>query len=127
MAVCARPASMDDSLGNALVVEMRDLLAQDEVFQQRRPTPIGTQRILVVGDGNALLRGQRRMELRGLLLQFPTLACGAIRIWFGRGAASGLGRASHERALRGICKMPMVISRSLAFASVNGPMPREAQ
>ena len=26
---------MNDSFGNALVVEMRDLLAQDEIFEQR--------------------------------------------------------------------------------------------
>jgi hypothetical protein len=35
-AVRARAARVHDALGNALVVEVRDLLAQDEVFQQRR-------------------------------------------------------------------------------------------
>ena len=28
---------MHDALGDALVIEVRDLLAQDEVFEQRRP------------------------------------------------------------------------------------------
>jgi hypothetical protein len=37
VAVRGRAARMHDALGNALVVEVRDLLAQDEVFEQRRP------------------------------------------------------------------------------------------
>ena len=41
---------MHDALGDALVVEVRDLLAQDEVFEQRRPAQAGLERILVVGD-----------------------------------------------------------------------------
>ena len=35
--MCRRAAGMHDALGNALVVEVGELLAQDEVFQQRRP------------------------------------------------------------------------------------------
>ena len=36
IAVRARAARMHDALGNALMVEVRDLLAEDEVFEQRR-------------------------------------------------------------------------------------------
>ena len=36
VAVRGRAARVDDALGNALVIEVRDLLAQDEVFEQRR-------------------------------------------------------------------------------------------
>jgi hypothetical protein len=46
---------MDDALGNPLVVEVGDLLAQDEVFEQRRPARMGAQRVLVVGDGQPWL------------------------------------------------------------------------
>jgi hypothetical protein len=49
---------MHDALGNAFVVEVGDLLAQDEVFQQRRPAQAGLQRILVVADGDTLVGGQ---------------------------------------------------------------------
>ena len=49
---------MDDALGNALVVEVGDLLAEDEVLEQRRPARAGAQRVLVVGDRRALVGGQ---------------------------------------------------------------------
>ena len=54
-----RAARVDDALGNALVVEVRDLLAQDEVFEQRRTAQPGLERVLVVGDRHALIGGQR--------------------------------------------------------------------
>ena len=50
---------MHDALGDALVVEVGDLLAQDEVFEQRRPAQPGLERVLVVGDRHALVGRQR--------------------------------------------------------------------
>ena len=44
----AGAARVNDALGDALVVEMRDLLAQDEVFKQRRPAHAALQGILVI-------------------------------------------------------------------------------
>ena len=35
---------MHDALGNTLMVKMRDLLAHDEVFEQRRPARTGSRR-----------------------------------------------------------------------------------
>ena len=49
---------MHDALGNALVIEVRDLLAQDEIFEQRGPAQAGLERVLVVGDRHALIGGQ---------------------------------------------------------------------
>ena len=49
---------MHDALRNALVVEVRDLLAQDEVFEQRRTAQARLERVLVVGDAHALVGGQ---------------------------------------------------------------------
>ncbi len=40
IAVRAGTAGMDDALGNALMVEMGDLLAQDEVLEQGRPARV---------------------------------------------------------------------------------------
>ena len=50
---------MDDPLRDALVVEVGDLLAEDEILEQRRPAQAGLQRVLVVGDGDAHVRGHR--------------------------------------------------------------------
>ena len=50
---------VDDALRNALVVEVGDLLAQDEVLEQGRATQAGLERVLVVGDRDAHVRGQR--------------------------------------------------------------------
>src|SRR3982750_3571292 len=56
--VRSRPARVDDALGDALVVEVRDLLAQDEVLEQRGTAQPRLERALVVADGNALVRGE---------------------------------------------------------------------
>ena len=58
VAMSAEAAGMDDPLGDALVVEVEDLLAEVEVFQQRRAAGADPERVLVVRDRDALLRGQ---------------------------------------------------------------------
>ena len=50
-----RAAGVDDALGDALVVEVRDLLAEDEVLEQRRTAEARLQRVLVVRDWDALI------------------------------------------------------------------------
>ena len=57
-AVRAIAAGVHDALGNALVIEVEDLLAEVEIFEQRRTARALAQGVLVVGDGNALLRRQ---------------------------------------------------------------------
>lgn len=80
VAVRSATARMHDALGNALVIEVGDLLAQDEVFQQRRPAWGGAQRVLVVANRNALVGGQLRMRTAGLLMQFIADAAHIVRI-----------------------------------------------
>ena len=80
-------ACMHDALGYALVVEVRDLLAEDEVLQQRRSAGCGPQRVLVVGQGNALRRGHGRVVAASLLLQLPASASHRV----GRIAGGGRG------------------------------------
>jgi hypothetical protein len=58
VAVRARAACMHHALGDALVVEVRDLLAEDEVFEQRRAALAVLERILVVVDAHALIGRQ---------------------------------------------------------------------
>ena len=50
VAVRGRAARVHDALGDALVIEVRDLLAEDEVLEQRRAAQPGLERVLVVGD-----------------------------------------------------------------------------
>ena len=64
VAVGAVAAGVHDALGDALVVEVEDLLAEVEVLEQRRAALADPQRVLVVGDRNALLGGQPAGPLR---------------------------------------------------------------
>jgi hypothetical protein len=69
---------MHDALGDALVVEMENLLAENEVFEQRGSTRASFQRILIVANPDALVGRQARvgclLALRGLLMRLPTFA-----------------------------------------------------
>ena len=66
--MCAVAAGMDDALGNALVVEMEDLLAEMRVLHQCRAAGALSQRVLVVGNGRALLGGQDLIAVLGALM-----------------------------------------------------------
>jgi hypothetical protein len=68
-----RTAGMDDTLRNPFMVEMHDLFAKDKILQQNRTARADFQRILVVGDGNALIGGQER-AVPGRLMGFPAIA-----------------------------------------------------
>ncbi len=58
IAVRRRAAGVDDALGDPLVIEMRDLLAEDEVLEERRPAQAGLERALIVANRHALIGGQ---------------------------------------------------------------------
>src|SRR5215475_1540973 len=63
-----KTASVNDSLWDTLVVEVEELLAEVEVFECRGPACSDLQRLLLIGYGNALLRGQHRsLTARGLV------------------------------------------------------------
>ncbi len=70
---------MDDALGDAFVVEVEDLFAQDEIFQQGRSTRAGFQAILVIRYADALVGrqiafGYMRSIGRHVLMRFPAIA-----------------------------------------------------
>ena len=50
---------MDYALGYTLVIEMSDLFAQNKILEQRRPAISSFERILIIGDGHALVSGER--------------------------------------------------------------------
>ncbi len=61
MAVRAIAARMNDALGDALMVEVEDLLAEMEILEQRRAARALLEAVLVVGDRHAMLGSKRRM------------------------------------------------------------------
>src|SRR5690606_8676522 len=61
IAVRAIAACMNDALGDALMVEVEDLLAEMEILEQRRAARALLEAVLVVGDRHAMLGGERRM------------------------------------------------------------------
>ena len=61
----AGAAGVDDAFGDAFVIEVCDFFAKDEVFEERRPVGIGSKRVLIVGEGYTLIRGQVRMLSAG--------------------------------------------------------------
>ncbi len=58
-AVGAGALGMDDALGDALAVEMRELLDEMEILQQDRSARPGGQAVLIVGDRRTGTGGQR--------------------------------------------------------------------
>ena len=65
-------ARMHDALRNALVIEVGDLFAKHEILEQRRPPRMGPQRVLVVGNRDALVRRQHRVAATGVLVHFSS-------------------------------------------------------
>jgi hypothetical protein len=69
---------MNNALRDALVIEMGDFLAQDEVFKQGWASQTGLERVLIIRNADALisrerltcvvdtLRGERSVECRRL-------------------------------------------------------------
>ena len=65
---------MHDALGDALVIEMEDLLAEMEVFEQGRTTGTDAQRVLVVSYRDTLLGREGGFFIRRGLMQLSALA-----------------------------------------------------
>ena len=53
-----RAAGVHDALGNALVVEVRDLFAEVEIFEKGRSARARLERVLVIVDRQPLVRGE---------------------------------------------------------------------
>jgi hypothetical protein len=83
--VGAGAASMDDALGNAFVVKVRDFFTHDEVFQQRRPARAGLQGVLVIRDFHALIGAQ------GLASGVGAKLFQAVELGVGVAAVQGIG------------------------------------
>ena len=88
---------MHDALGNALVVEVGNLLAQDEIFQQRRPARMRAQRVLIVRHNGALVGRKVGMRAACDLVELVAVAAILARfvtarhLGFLAGLAGGFG------------------------------------
>jgi hypothetical protein len=82
IAVRGAAARVDDALGNSLVIEVRDLLAEVEILEKRGSALPGLQGVLVVVDARALVRREdlpravllKDTQVRGLRIQRPIRA-----------------------------------------------------
>ena len=94
VAMGGRTARMHDALGDALMVEMRELFTQNKIFHQGGTAQARLQRILVVAHGHALVGRQHAAAV---------VAAGAIegsvtRVLAQRGLASARLRRSYRFA-----------------------------
>jgi hypothetical protein len=62
---------MDDPLQNPLMIEVGNLLTQNEIFEQSGPAASGFQRILIIAERDALIRRQKSVSGRSLVV-FPS-------------------------------------------------------
>ena len=69
-----RAARVDDALGNTLVIEVGDFLAEDEVFEKRGAPAARAQRVLIVGKRRALVRRQGGSARGSALVKLSSLA-----------------------------------------------------
>ncbi len=83
VAVRGRAARVDDALGDALVVEVHHLLAEDEVLEQRRPAHADLGRALVVRDRRTLVRREHpaaRIDAHALERSVVAIRAGCGRV-----------------------------------------------
>ncbi|MNO48221.1 hypothetical protein D3C76_385530 [compost metagenome] len=111
------PTGMDDTLRNALMVEVGDLLAHDEVFEQRRPASAGLETVLVVGDLHALVGAQ------GLACGIAAEGFQALELGIGVGPIGGLGAGGlavlrRVRVLAGHGRLSSSVFRRTRFGLV---------
>lgn len=70
IAMRAEAARVHDALRNALMIEMEDFFAEMKILEQRRAARARLQRVLIVGNGNALLRRKRVLPFGNKLMRF---------------------------------------------------------
>src|SRR5687768_6780873 len=88
---------MNDPFRYALMVEMRDLLTQHEIFKQGRTARPALQRILVVAYNNSLIGGELAAGTFGGLMNFTARAGDVARRCFLRGGHGRLLLGTGER------------------------------
>ena len=80
IAVRAGAAGVDDSLRNALVVEVEDLFAKDEILQQRGPARAALEAVLVVANRHAVVGRHHVGSATCYLVGFATFADACVTL-----------------------------------------------
>jgi hypothetical protein len=95
-------ARVNNALWDTLVIEVENLLAEMKVFEQSWTTGAGTKSVLVVGDGNSLLRRERGDVVAADLMEFPAVTrLSRLTFWdFGAGSRVLLRRGGFAPARR---------------------------
>ena len=115
---------MHDALGNPLVIEVVDFLAQGEVFKQRRATHAGAQRVLIVRNRHAMIAGENVRSVGGHLVQFVAVSAAGFPgagpyLRFHRRWGAGGFRRSFGRFIGGLllCHRLRPSSRGIRWAN----------
>ena len=82
------------------MIEMEDLLAKVRVFEQRRTARTLLERVLIIRDGRALLRGEDVITIIRALVRLAAIALPNGLVAIGRFAADGLACFCHTESLR---------------------------
>ena len=74
---------MHNPLRNAFMVEMRNLLAKYEIFEQSGSAPASLQRILIIGDDDALICSEGLTSPGDLLVSLAAFgsSCSFFFVW----------------------------------------------
>src|ERR1700733_14092726 len=78
--VSASPAGMNDAFRCALVIEVCDLLAENEVFQKCRTSLARTQRVLIVRNRESLIGCEWRLREGRLLMGFAAVCLNLLQL-----------------------------------------------
>jgi hypothetical protein len=93
---------MDDALRNALVVEVENLFAEVEVFNEGRPSRPDLKAVLIISDRAALGGGQNVGFVIRHLMQLSTLPPHKGLVVYPRDAEIGCYLARHAALLSGL-------------------------
>src|SRR4051794_25006243 len=96
----AETPRMHDALGNALVIKVKDFLAEMKVLERRRPAAPDSQRVLVVSDRGSLLGRHDRDVASRHLMRLAAFTANNCLTPKGCDLAFAVNLAATRRALR---------------------------
>src|SRR5437764_13269563 len=99
----AETPRMHDALGDALVIKVKDFLAEMKVLKRRRPAAADAKRVLVVSNRGSLLGRQDRDVASRHLMRLAALTTNNCLTPKRCGLAFAVNLAATRSALRHVC------------------------